>query len=82
MYYHMNMQQGRMCKKGRSSAGVLFFMMFFPFGNKLKLFLVGKFLGSGVISGSSAAEKNEDLDSEENKKKEKHRKTSFIFQMC
>lgn len=67
-------------KKGRS-AGVLFFMMFFPFGDKLQLFLVGKFLRSCIITRSRAAEKNKNLNSKKYEKKEKHRKTSFDFQI-
>lgn len=69
----------RSTKKGRFSADVLFFMMLFPFGDKLQLFLVGELLGCRVISSSCTTEKNEDLNSEEYEKKEKHGKTSFDF---
>ena len=54
-------------------------MMFFPFGDKLQLFLVGKFLRSCIITRSRAAEKNKNLNSKKYEKKENHRKTSLIF---
>ena len=54
-------------------------MMFFPFGDKLQLFLVGKFLRSCIITRSRAAEKNKNLNSKKYEKKEKHRKTYLMF---